>query len=482
MHYISLFYEHFIFFFASFIMFSYAGLMVLSIIEIIKYKKRDSYIDYRAILTSPHSPGVSVIAPAYNEGKTIINSVHSLLSLNYPKFEVIIINDGSTDDTLELMVKEFQLEVMDYAYNEQIVTQPVKEIYRSANPAFFNLVVINKENGKSKADASNAGINVAAYPYFVCTDVDCIIHKDTLLKLIKPFIEESTRVIATGGVIRIANASEISDGFLIKAKVSNKFFPLFQELEYIRAFFLGRMAWSKINGLMLVSGGLGMFDKDIAIRAGGYDHKSFGEDMELVTRMRRFMHDIKEKYRVRYIPVSLCWTEVPATLKVFGNQRTRWARGLAQNLWIHKKIMLNPKYKIFGLLSFPYWFLFEWLAPIVEITGIAYYIFLIITGQINWEFAILLLIYVYTFSVMVTIFSVLLDEVTFKQYESKKEVLKLCGAAFLEPILYHPLVLFYALKGNFYFLTGKTLEWGQMQRQGFKKTKKYREPRDLKNI
>ncbi len=469
MHYLGLFYEHFIFYFATFLMLSYAFLVVLSILEISKYKKRESYIDYRSLLNSPHAPGISVLAPAYNESKTILNSVHSLLSLNYSQFEVIIINDGSTDDTLALLIAEFQLEVMDFAYNEQIITKPVKEIYRSADPAFFNLIVINKENGKSKADASNAGINVASYPYFLCTDVDCIIHKDTLLKLIKPFIEESTRVIATGGVIRIANSCEIVDGFLVKVKVPDGFFPLFQELEYIRAFLLGRMAWSKINGLLLVSGGLGMFDKDIALRAGGYDHQSFGEDMELVTRMRRFMHEIKEKYRVRYVPESLCWTEVPENIKVFGNQRTRWSRGLVQNLWIHKKLMFNPKYGIFGLLSFPYWVLFEWLAPIIEFTGIIYYIYLIITAQINWEYAVVLLFYVYSFSVMITIFSVLWDEITYKQYASKKEVLKLCGAALLEPIVYHPLVLFFALKGSFYFLSGKTLEWGQMQRKGFKK-------------
>lgn len=463
-------------------MFSYGVLVVLSILEIYKYKKRQSYIDYRAILNSAHAPGISVLAPAFNESKTIINNVHSLLSLNYPKFEVIIINDGSTDDTLELMINEFRLEVIAYAYNEQIVTQPVKEIYRSTNPAFFNLIVINKENGKSKADASNAGINISSYPYFLCTDVDCVIHKDTLLKLIKPFIEESTKVIATGAVIRIANACDVRDGFLVKAKVPDQFLPLFQELEYIRAFLLGRMAWSKINGLLLVSGGLGMFDKSVAIRAGGYDHQSFGEDMELITRMRMFMHEQKEDYRVRYVPESLCWTEVPATIKVFGNQRTRWGRGLAQNLWMHRKAMFNPKYKVFGMVSFPYWVFFEWLAPIIEFTGIIYYIFLIITKQINWEYAIVLLIYVYTFSVMITIFSVLWDEITHKQYGSAKEVLKLCGAALLEPFVYHPLVLFFALKGNFYFISGKTLEWGQMQRQGFKKWNDPKLPHKQKEI
>ncbi|TKC12750.1 glycosyltransferase family 2 protein [Pedobacter polaris] len=467
--YLIAFYEVFMFDYASVLMFSYSILVVLSLFEIRKYLKRKSYINLRSILTSPHAPGITVIAPAYNEGLTIINNVHSLLSLNYPKFEVVIINDGSTDHTLQKLIENFNLVAIDYAYNEQIITQPVRQIYRSGNPAFFNLLVVDKVNGKSKADASNAGINISSYPYFLCTDVDCIIHKDTLLKLIKPFIEESTKVIATGAAIRISNSCEIQNGFMVKVKVPDKFLPLFQELEYIRAFLLGRMAWSKLNALMLVSGGLGLFDKEVAISAGGYDHKSFGEDMELITRMRIYMHDIKEKYLVKYIPESLCWTEVPATLKVFGNQRTRWSRGLAQNLWLHKKIIFNPKYGIFGMLSFPYWLFFEWLAPIIEATGIIYYIYVIVTGQINWEYAVILLVYVYSFSVMITIFAVLWDEITYKQYGSKAEVFKLCLAALVEPIFYHPLVVIFAIKGYLYSLTGKTLVWGNMQRSGFEK-------------
>ena len=469
LNYLREFYEVFMFDYATVLMFSYAMLVILSLFEIRKYLKRKSYIDLRSLLISPYTPGITVIAPAYNEGMSIISNVHSLLALNYPKFEVVIINDGSTDHTLQKLIDEFDLQPIDYAYNEQIVTRPVRQIYRSANPAFFNLLIVDKENGKSKADASNAGINVSSYPYFLCTDVDCIIHKDTLLKLIKPFIEEPIKVIATGAAIRISNSCEIQNGFLVKVKVPDKFLPLFQELEYIRAFLLGRMAWSKLNALMLVSGGLGMFDKEIAINAGGYDPKSFGEDMELITRMRIYMHRLKQKYKVKYIPESLCWTEVPSTLKVFGNQRTRWARGLAQNLWQHKRIFFNPKYGIFGMLSFPYWLFFEWLAPIIEATGILYYLYVIVTGQINWEYAIILLIYVYSFSVMITILAVLWDEITYKQYSSKIEVFKLCCAAFLEPLLYHPLVVIFALKGDFYALTGKPMAWGNMQRAGFKK-------------
>lgn len=456
-----------VYYYSVVIMISYALLAVFSMLAIRKYRQRDRFINHNFLLSSPHLPGISVIAPAYNEGGVIRNGVHTLLSLSYPKFEVIIVNDGSTDDTLEQLVEEYELTEVDYAYHAQLVTRPVQRVFKSRNPAYARLVVIDKENGRSKADASNAGINAAAYPLFVCTDVDCILHKDTLIKMVRPFIEEKTRVIAAGAVIRISNSCEVRNGYMKKVKVPNQYLPLFQELEYIRAFLLGRMAWSRINGLMLVSGGLGMFDKEIVLKAGGYDHASLGEDMELISRMRVYMHDQKLKYKVRYIPESLCWTEVPATLNVFARQRTRWTKGLAQTLWIHKKVIFNPKYKILGLLTFPYWVLFEWLAPLLEFGGIVFFIWLIVSGQINWPYALVLLLFVYSFSVMITIISVLWDEITGMKYERKRDVFKLCLAALAEPFIYHPLVVFFALRGNFFFLTGKKLQWGEMTRTGF---------------
>jgi cellulose synthase/poly-beta-1,6-N-acetylglucosamine synthase-like glycosyltransferase len=469
--YLHLIYEWLIFVYAVLIMGSYLVLLILSAFEIRRYLKRNSYINHRLLVGSPFSPGISIIAPAYNEASTIKYNVHSLLSLNYPVFEVIIINDGSTDDTLQQLIAEYEMEPVDFAYFGKIITQPVRRLYKSRNPVYFRLLVVDKENGGSKADASNAGINASSYPIFLCTDVDCILHPDTLLKMVKPFIEEKEKVIATGAVIRIVNSCEVESGVVTRVKVPTQFFPLFQELEYVRAFLLGRMAWSRINALLLVSGGLGMFDKETVIAAGGYDHASFGEDMELITRMRRYMEEQKKPYKVRYIPESLCWTEVPHNLRVFARQRTRWAKGLAQNLWMHKKTLFNPKYGRLGMVSMPYWLLFEWLAPIVEFTGILYYLYIIITGAVNWPYAIILLVFVYMFSVMITVTSVLWDEITHKQYASKGEVLKLCTVALLEPIFYHPLVLFFAIRGNYFFLTGRKLAWGDMVRQGFKRKK-----------
>jgi cellulose synthase/poly-beta-1,6-N-acetylglucosamine synthase-like glycosyltransferase len=466
-----LFFDHIIVYYSAALMTSYLLLIIFSIIAIEKYKKRDELINYSLLYNSDFVPGISVVAPAYNESATVIHGVHNLLCLNYPKFEVIVINDGSKDDTLQQLIDQYDLVEVDYAYHATIVTQPVKKVFKSTNAVYAKLTVIDKINGKSKADASNAGINIAAYPLFLCTDIDCILHKETLIKMVKPFMEENTKVIATGAAIRISNSCELENGYMKKIKLANQYLPLFQELEYIRAFLMGRMAWSNINGLMLVSGGLGLFDKEIVLKAGGYDHVSFGEDIELITRMRIWMYDQKLKHKVVYIPESLCWTEVPTTLKVFNNQRTRWAKGLIQTLWFHKKAFLNPKYGIFGLLSFPYWVFFEWLAPIIEAVGIVYYTYLIITNQISWMFAIILLLTIYLFSVMVTIISILWDEISGPNYSKTRDLLKLCLAALVEPIAFHPLALFFSIKGNWFFFTKKTLKWGDMNRTGMNNSK-----------
>ena len=466
---IAFIFEYAIFYYGICLMLSYLILVFFSIIEINKYNHRNRFINYSPLLNSEHIPGISIIAPAFNEALTIINGVHTLLSLSYPKFEVIVVNDGSTDDSLQQLIEEYDLVESNFFYDIAIQTYPIKAIYKSSNLVYSKLTVVDKENGKSKADACNAGINVSSYPLFLGTDIDCILHKETLLKMVKPFIEEKTRVIAAGAVIRASNSCEVDNGYLKKIHVSSQYLPLFQELEYIRAFLLGRMAWSKINGLMLVSGAIGLFDKEIALAAGGYDNTSLGEDMELIARMRIWMHDNNQKYLVKYIPESLCWTEVPSTIKILARQRTRWTQGLAQTLWIHKRAFLNSKYKVFGLLTYPYWIFFEWMAPFIEAGGILYYIYLIITGQLTWEYAIVLFLFIYSFSVMITLIAILWDDLVGMKYSSKRDVLKLCLGAIVEPFAYHPLVLFYSLRGNWFFFTRRKLAWGEMTRTGFKK-------------
>lgn len=445
----------------------YLILAILSWIAIKKYFSSKYFLPKKILTKSNHMIGVSVIAPAFNEEATIVYNVKSLLSQEYPKFEVVIVNDGSTDATLELLIKEFDLVKVDFFYQEKIVTQPVRGHYKSTNPIYSKLLVVDKINGKSKADAANAGINSAKYSLFLCTDVDCILRKDTISMLAKPFIENTEKVIATGAAIRISNSCEFKDGMLYKSHYPDNFFARFQELEYIRSFLFGRMAWSKINGLLLVSGGLGMFDKETVIEAGGYWHKSLGEDMDLITRMRKLMHEKKEKFLIIYIPESLCWTEVPDSLSIFTRQRIRWARGLVQTLYMHKNVFLNPKYGKTGFIIFPYYLFFEFVVPILEFLGIIVLILDILFFGINYNFLLIISIAIYLFYISITLISVFLDQLIYKHYTGTKEIITLIFMALIEPFVFHPLTVFTSLKGYWHFLSKKEQKWGVQIRQGF---------------
>ena len=466
------FYEVFISFFSVAFILIYISLSLLSYYAILKHLRYQKFISEDILTRSNHLLGVSIVAPAFNEGVNIVYNVKSLLSLTYPKFEIIIVNDGSTDDTLSKLITEFELVKIDFYYQEKIITKTVKGHYKSTNPIYSKLLVVDKENGKSKADASNAGINSSKYPLFICTDVDCILKRDTILKLAKPFMENETKVIATGAGIRISNSCEIKDGFLHKVHFPKDWYPRFQELEYVRSFLFGRMAWSQINGLLLVSGGLGMFDKEIAIKVGGYWHKSLGEDMELITRMRKYMHENKQKFLIKYIPESLCWTEVPETREVLIRQRTRWARGLVQTLFLHRKMFFNPKYGRTAFFILPYFFIFEFLVPIIEFIGIILLIAGIITGSLNTDHLIIMSAFVYLFYLLITLVSIIIDDLLYKSYANYKELMVLIFMAIIEPFVYHPLNVYASLKGYWFFFRQTEQIWGVMVRKGYATTQK----------
>ncbi len=442
-----------------------------SIGEIRKHLYKNSFTDYRQLASASQAPGMSILAPAYNEGANVIENVRSLLSIHYANLEVIIINDGSKDDSLAKLIEAYNLYKTDYFVNEQIKTKPVKGVYKSRNKVYKKLIVVDKENG-GKADALNVGVNIAQKEYIVCIDVDCILEQDALLKLAKPFLENTKqRVIATGGVIRIANNCTVEGGRLVAVNLPNKFLARVQTLEYIRAFLLGRMAWSRLNGLLLISGAFGAFDKEIVINCGGYDHNTVGEDMELVVRMRRYMEELKQPYKVGFIPDPLCWTEAPDNFKILGRQRNRWTRGTIETLKMHKVMFLNPKYGFLGLVSYPYWFFFEFLAPIIEFVGMFFFILFAVTGLTNWRFFFALLALVFAFGFLYSVFAILMEILTYNQYKRRKDILKLILTAFLEPFVFHPFVVWSAVMGNIDLLRKKN-SWGEMTRQGFSAPKK----------
>ena len=454
-----------IFVFTVLLLLSYLMLGTYSAISLNKYFKKNSFVNYNTLVLSPLSPHVSIIAPAYNEGKTIVDNIRTLLSLYYNQFEVIIVNDGSTDDSLQKVIEAYSLVKVQYFFDYLMPCERIRAVYRSENPSYSRLTVIDKVNG-GKSDSLNAGINVSRSKLIVSIDTDSIIENESLLKLVKPFLEEKDKkVIGTGGVIRIVNSCEVVRGHIKKINLPKSFLPRLQVLEYTRAFLLGRMAWSQLDGLMLISGAMGMFDRDTVIKAGGYSTKTVGEDMELVLRMRRFMNEQRRTYEVTYIPDPLCWTEAPSDVRTLGRQRSRWTRGLIQSLYSHRKMFMNPRYRVLGMMSFPYWVFFEWLAPLLALAGFIYTGYLIINHMMNWPFYLLLFVFVYTVALMLSTWSILYEEITFHKYRQKRDVLKLFLTAMLEPFFY-PFHTIFALKGNLDVLFNKK-GWGKQKRKGF---------------
>ncbi len=457
-----------IFIYSTLLLLSYIAIAIFSIGETRKYIHKNSFTDYRVLASSTHAPSVSILAPAYNEGKTIVENIRSLLSIYYVNLEVIVINDGSKDDCLQKMIQAYELEKIDYFVDYKIKTKDVRGVYKSRNPIYHKLLVVDKVNG-GKADALNVGINISSNKYLVCIDVDCILEQDALLKMIKPFLEQTgERVIASGGVVRIANSCIIEDGRLVKVKMAEDYLPRMQILEYIRAFILGRMAWSRLNGLMLISGAFGAFDKEIAIKCGGYDHNTVGEDMELVVRMRRYMEERNEKYRVTYIPDPLCWTEAPSSFDILGRQRNRWTRGTIETLKFHKQMFFNPKYGLLGMLSYPYWFFFEMCAPVIEFFGFICFFLFAAFGMLDWGFFFAYFLFIVSFGYLYSAFAILMEVITYHQYKRRIDILVLLLTALTEPFYFHPFVVWSAIKGYIdYFRKKKS--WGEMTRQGFAK-------------
>ncbi len=450
------------------IIFIYILITVLSAMEMRDHLWRNKFADYKDIITSPLAPGISIIAPAYNEGSTIVQNTKSLLTLHYGRFEVILVSDGSKDDSVQQMIDKFDLVKTNYAYHPTIPSKPVRAIYKSTNPSYSKLTLIDKENG-GKADALNVGINVSSLEIIACIDVDCILASDSLTRMMRPFMEESNRkVIAVGGVIGVANNCEVKDGTVTKYRLPDSMFGRFQVIEYFRAFLMGRLAWSRINGLMLISGAFGFFNRELVLKVGGYFPKTVGEDMELVVRMRRYMEEQKLPYKVAFIPDPLCWTEVPESAEILSRQRNRWMRGTIETLQLHKKLSLNPNYGLMGLVSFPFWNLFEKTAPIMETLGLTYTLIMIITGDISALYFIGLFILIYFFSIMISSFSILFEQIAYNNYKNKEDLNKLIQTMLLEPFIIHPRVVWWGIKGHWDFIKGKG-GWGVMIRKGFNK-------------
>ncbi len=450
-----------------FILFSIMG--YLSTRNSIHYKNKNSFVDLSRVMSSPLAPGITIIAPAYNEGLNIVENIRSLLSLQYVNYEVMVVNDGSSDDTLQKIIDAYDLEKVECQIDPEWRSKPIRGIYKSRQRSFYKLTVIDKENG-GKSDALNTGMQLSENKYVGCIDVDCLLIPDALLHVVKSFYQRTEkRVIAVGGVIRVANSCKISGGTLEEIRLPKNWLARFQLLEYTRSFLLGRMAWGRIDGLLIISGAFGFFDREIALEVGGYDTTTVGEDIEIVFRMRRYMHEHKLPHTIEYIPDPLCWTEVPESTKILLNQRDRWARGNLETLFTHRDMFLNPKFGRLGMLSYPYWFIYEWLAPILEFTGFFSVIIFYYLGILNLDFFLSITLTVYTFAIMFSFYAILWDVYSYNQYTKTKDILILMFCAIIEPFTFHPLVVWSSIRGNYKKLFNVKTSWGSQVRKGFVK-------------
>lgn len=463
-------YQYVVFVYSIAITINYITLAILGFVAI--RRKTTNYTDkeQKLFTDSPEAaPGISIVAPAYNEEVIVIDNVTSLLSLDYPKFEVVIVNDGSKDKTLELLIERFDLEEVSIHYTYKVKCRPVKRIFKSVNPLYDKLIVVDKLNGGTKADAMNAGVNIIQYDYFINTDVDCLLARDTLKKIIMPVLDSNVRVIAVGATMRMVNGCEVEDGIITRVRPPSRIVPLFQETEYLRSYLVAKMGWSSINAIPNVSGGFGLFDSNVVINTGGFDPLSHAEDMDMTIRIRAYMYDKGEKHKIEQIPDSCCWTEGPPNLKILWRQRTRWGRGLMQIFIVHRKFLFNRKYGRMGLLILPYSFLFEFLAPIIEFTGVLFLIHLIYNSEINFATFWLLLLFVYLIGVTSSMITITYDFLIKSQYNTLKEYFKLMLFSVVEALLYHPFVVIFSLQGYIQFFVRKEFKWGAMTRQGFSK-------------
>ncbi len=444
---------------------TYTILLVLSFREIMYYMRHNAFSNYRVMVQSELTPPVSILAPAYNEEATVVDSVRSLLKLNYGNFEVVVINDGSTDRTLERLVKEFHLVPSKQLYTAVLPSEQVRGLYRSTKPEHKNLVIVDKHNG-GKADALNVGINASKHHLVCSIDADSLLEDDALLRVVKPFLEND-HVVAAGGIVRIANGCDVANGRVVNVKLSTHFLPIFQVVEYFRAFLSGRMGWHGINGLLIISGAFGLFRKQAVIDAGGYRRDTVGEDMELITRLHRIMREKKEPYRIVFVPDPVCWTEAPESMRMLQRQRNRWHRGLLDTMLIHRKMLFNPSYGVVGLASMPYFTFIELLGPAIEFFGYLSLIGLYSMGILNFKMAVLFFVVALFYGVMFSVGAVLLEEISFQRYPRPRDLAMLLSFGVIENFGYRQLTTWWRVKAFWdYFVKGRKF-WGEMQRKGF---------------
>jgi cellulose synthase/poly-beta-1,6-N-acetylglucosamine synthase-like glycosyltransferase len=440
----------------------YALLLLLSIPEIWEQTRLAEDEDFQRLMQSDALPPITILVPAHNEQKTIVASVTAILTLHYRTFEVVVVNDGSKDETLETLRHAFDLYEVPRTYPETVPTKPLRAVYRSRTRT--KLVVVDKENG-GKADSLNAAINASRFPLVIAVDADTLIEPDALLRLTRPFLL-GREIAAVGGTVRVANGCVIQHGQVLDARVPRRPLPGIQVVEYLRAFLFGRLGWNRLGGNLIVSGAFGLFRKDLLLAVGGYRATSMVEDLDLVVRLHRYLQRRKVRYEIPFIPDPVAWTEVPESLRVLARQRERWHRGLVAAMWQYRGMLFNPRYGRVGLIAVPFYTLGEMLAPLVEVFGYVITVVALALGVVNVSFALLFLLVAWGYSMLLSIWAVVLEEVSFRRYRRVGDLVRLVLFAVLENFGYRQCAVWWRVR-VFFSLRGHKQVWGEMTRRGF---------------
>ena len=436
--------------------------LFVSLVRVHKNYDKTFSDDFLSYNDSENLLPISLIIPAYNEQENIVQNVRSLMKMNYPHFEIIVVNDGSTDKTGELLVNAFHMHKIETSIRYQIPTEKIEGVYFSKE--YPNLLYVHKKNG-GKSDALNAGINISRYPLFTCLDADSRLEKDALLRLSLEFLKDSRTVVA-GGLVRIANGSRIVDGELKGFTMPKKLIERFQIVEYYRSFLMGRVFWSSTNSLLIVSGAFGLFRKQTVIDVGGYKRNTIGEDMEIVVRIHRYMRKNHKKYRVKFNEFSVCWTQGPMSMKDIRSQRRRWQIGLMDTLISHAGMTFNPRYGFVGMLSVPYNWIFELFGAAVEVIGYFLIPFTLIMGELNMFFFVIYFLLSVALGIILSEGSLVIEQYTHRGAMTAKQSIGISIYALLENFGYRQMITVFRMEGIIKYRKLRR-SWGKIKRKEF---------------
>ena len=440
---------------------------VVALVTARRYARRLRSLDLLDPSRGRAAPPITIIVPAYNESATCVESTYSMLWLDYPNHEIVFVNDGSTDATLEALVRAFDLVPASRMPTAELPTAPVRGIYQSRDHP--NLWIIDKANG-GKADALNAGINYCVTPLFCAVDADGVLERDALARIVRPFMEDAT-VVAAGGIIRVINDCTVESGIVTDVRLPKNFLARLQVVEYFRAFLVGRVGWTSLNASLVISGAFGLFRRAAVVYAGGYASRfttgeTVGEDMELVVRIQRRAALEGRPSRIAFVPDSVAWTEVPEDVGTLVRQRDRWQRGLFDSLTRHRDMLLRPKFGATGLLAYPHFFFFELFGPLLEFVGLFAFLTTVALGVASATYVVAFFTLAVFLGVVMSLSAVVLEELTFGRYRRRRDLLLLFAMAVLENFGYRQLMAYCRLSGLIRALRGAE-GWGKMERKGF---------------